>query len=421
MTQGFSETSVKSKKKRKSSSLKPAIDGEQLQQQLAEHFEDLEDPRGSQGVLHPFISIVTIALLATIGGAQGWEDLEIYGVSHEEWLSSFLKLPFGIPSADTRCGELCAFLEGYLKEFHLKMSEKSFNAWLSSLVIDLGAQVIPIDGKTLKGSYDRNGSQSALHCVSAWASEHRLFLGQVKVEDQSNEITAIPALLELLDISGSIITIDAMGTQHEIAHRIVTLGADYVLALKANHPTLHTQVKQWFKNAQASDFEGIEYSYDVRVESGHHRREKRQVWTVSISEMGDLYKQTQWSGLQTIVMVIRTRHLWNKTTREVMFYLSSLPPDAQQLGKAIRQHWSIENQLHWILDVTFGEDACRIRTGNAPENIALLKRWSLNLLTLETSFKRSTRQKARRASMDKGYLLKVLAASIPLQSNLSDT
>ena len=237
--------------------------------QLAEHLENLEDPRGAQGVLHPFISIVTIALLATIGGAQGWEDIEIYGVSHEEWLSSFLNLPFGIPSADT--------YRRLFERISPQDLEKSFNAWLSSLVINLGAEVIPIDGKTLKGSYDRKGSQSALHCVSAWASEHRLFLGQVKVESKSNEITAIPALLELLDISGSIITIDAMGTQHEIAHRIVTLGADYVLALKANHPTLHTQVKQWLQNAQNSDFDGVEYSYDVRVESGHHRREKRQV------------------------------------------------------------------------------------------------------------------------------------------------
>lgn len=290
---------------------------------------------------------------------------------------------------------------------------------MSSLVIDLGARVVSIDGKTLKGSYDRNQEQSALHYVSAWASEHRLFLGQVKVEDKSNEITAIPALLELLELAGSIITIDAMGTQQEIAHRIVTLGADYVLALKANHPTLHAQVRKWFENAQASDFKDIDYSYDARVESGHHRREKRQLWAVSISQMGDLYKQTQWSGLKTIIMVIRTRHLWNKTTREVIFYLSSLPPDAQQLGKPIRQHWSIENQLHWILDVTFREDACRIRTGNAPENIALLKRWSINLLNQETSFKRSTRLKARRVSMDKSYLLKVLAASIPLESNLS--
>ena len=179
-------------------------------------------------------------------------------------------------------------------------------------------------------------------------------------------------------------------------------------------------MKQWFENAQVNDFEGIKYSNESRVESGHHRREKRQVTAVALNQIGDLYKQTQWFWLQTIIRVIRTRHLWNKTTTEVMFYLSSLPPDAQQLGKAIRQHWSIENQLHWVLDVTFGEDACRIRTGYAPENVALLKRWSINLLNQETSFKRSTRQKSRRASMDEGYLLKVLMASIPSYSNLSD-
>lgn len=412
MAKGFAEASISKKKTSKSSSLMPALDCEQVQKQLASHFDELTDPRGSQGVLHPFISIVTIALLATIGGAKGWEDIETYGTSHKLWLSSFLALPFGVPSADT--------YRRLFERLSPSALERSFNSWLSSLVIDLGAQVIPIDGKTVKGSYDRNREQSALHLVSAWASDNRLFLGQVKVEDKSNEITAIPALLELLDISGCIITIDAMGTQHEIAQRIKALGADYVLALKANHPTLHQEVEQWFENAQARDFEGIEYSYDVRVESGHHRREKRQVWAVSLAQIGHLYKQTQWSGLQTIVMVVRTRHLWNKTTQEVMFYLSSLPPDAQRLGKAIRQHWSIENQLHWILDVTFGEDACRIRTGHAPENMALLKRWSINLLNEETSFKRSTRQKAKRASMDVTYLLKVLASSIPLQSKPSN-
>ncbi len=246
MTQGFGKTPLKSQKNCQSSLLKSATNCELLHQQLAEHLENLEDPRGTQGVLHPFISIVSIALLATIGGAQGWEDIEIYGVSHEQWLSSFLKLPFGIPRADT--------YRRLFERISPQALEKSFNAWLSSLAIDLGAEVIPIDGKTLKGSYDRNQESSALHCVSAWASEHRLFLGQVKVESKSNEITAIPALLELLNITGSIITIDAMGTQHEIAHRIVTLGADYVLALKANHPTLHTQVNQWFENAQESDF-----------------------------------------------------------------------------------------------------------------------------------------------------------------------
>ena len=233
-----------------------------------------------------------------------------------------------------------------------------------------------------------------------------------------NEITAIPALLELLDISGCIITIDAMGTQHEIARRIYDTGADYVLALKANHPTLFSQVKQWFEIAEAKNFEGIEYSYDIRVESGHHRKEKRQIWAVSIDQVGNLYKQEQWSGLKTIVKIVRTRHLWNKTTQEVMFYISSLPPDAQKIGKAIRQHWSIENQLHWVLDVTFDEDACRIRTSYAPENMALLKRWSINLLNQETEYKRSTRQKAKRASMDEEYMLKVLNASIPLHSSL---
>lgn len=250
--------------------------------------------------------------------------------------------------------------------------------------------------------------------------EHRLFLGQVKVNGKSNEITAIPALLELLDIAGCIITIDAMGTQHEIARRIQALGADYVLALKANHPTLFKQVQKWFETAQANQFEGIESSYDVRVESGHHRTEKRQVWAVSLHQMGSLYNQAQWVGLQTIVKIVRTRHLRDKTTCEVMFYISSLPPNAQQLGKAIRQHWSIENQLHWASDVTFGEDASRIRTGHAPQNMALLRRWSLNLLNQETSYKRSTRQKAKRASMDEVYMLKLLGTSIPLQFSPSN-
>lgn len=397
---------------RQSSLLLPTTDCQQVQHQLSDCFRELADPRGSQGILHPFVSIVMIGLLATLGGAWGWDDIETYGMSHQRWLSSFLSLPFGIPTADT-----------YRRVFERippPAFERSFNHWLSSLVTDLGVQVIPIDGKQLKGSYDRNQEQSALHMVSAWASEHRLFLGQVKVNSKSNEITAIPALLELLDIAGCIITIDAMGTQHEIARRIQALGADYVLALKANHPTLFKQVQRWFETAQANQFDGIESSYDVRVESGHHRTEKRQVWAVSLHQMGSLYNQAQWVGLQTIVKIVRTRHLGDKTTCEVMFYISSLPPNAQQLGKAIRQHWSIENKLHWVLDVTFGEDASRIRTGHAPENMALLRRWSINLLNQETSYKRSTRQKAKRASMDEVYMLKLLGASIPLQSSPSN-
>lgn len=413
MGQGFAQTSNATATSRTSSGLAPATDCEVVHQQLQTHLGSLDDPRGKQGVLHPFISIVMIALLATIGGAKGWEDIEVYGISHERWLSSFLALPRGIPTADT-----------YRRVFELicpRAFEQSFQGWLKTMVTDLGDHVIPIDGKTVKGSYDRSFRQSALHVVEAWSSEHRLFLGQVKVDDKSNEITAIPALLEVLDITGSIITIDAMGTQHEIARCIQRKGADYVLALKANHPTLLNQVKQWFEAAQGENFEGIEHHYDERVEAGHHRTEKRQVWAVSVHHIEGLHKQEQWAGLQSLVMVVRTRHLSNKTTHEVMFYLSSLPPNAQVIGKAIRQHWSIENQLHWVLDVTFGEDASRIRTGHAPENIALLRRWGLNALNRETSSKRSTRQKARRASMDEAYMLTVLKASLPLQHTPSSS
>jgi len=199
----------------------------------------------------------------------------------------------------------------------------------------------------------------------------------------------------------------------DIAKRVVAKQADYVLSLKANHPTLYAQVKQWFETAQTQGFERIEHSHDRRVEAGHHRQEIRQVWAVPVSQMGDLYEQQQWVGLKTIVMVVRVRHLWNKTTREVQFYISSLPCNAQRIGRAIRTHWGIENQLHWVLDVSFGEDDSRIRNGHSPENFTLLRRMAISLLNQETSCKRSLKQKAKRAAMDNGYMIKVLSAVSP--------
>lgn len=380
-----------------------AVDAMAVQREWMTTFGELQDPRGRQGVEHPFLSIVMIAILATIGGATGWEDIETYGESHEMWLSTFLALPQGIPKADT-----------YRRVFERiapSSLEQCFQQWVEQVVSTAGAQVIPIDGKTVKGSYDRNKQQSSLHLVSAWASEHRILLGQVKVESKTNEITAIPALLQLLDISGCTITIDAMGTQHEIAKQIVAKGADYVLCLKANHPTLWAEVKTWFEAAEAIAFVNIEHSVDKRVESGHHRRETRRVWAVPLSVMGPLHKVGQWAGLQTIVMVKRVRRLWNKTTRETMFYLSSLPCDALCIGRAIRVHWGIENQLHWVLDMTFGEDDSRIRTAHAPQNMALLKRLAISVLNQETSKKRSIRQKAKRAAMSPDYMLEVLTAA----------
>lgn len=405
MSNGFASPAPIDKRYSQRKGLRPAVDAEEIQQQWLSQFETLKDPRGLQGQTHTFLSIVLIAILATIGGAQGWEDIELYGESHRSWLESFLDLRHGIPHADT--------YRRVFARLDPEAVQRCFLQWVNSVVSATGAQVVPIDGKSVKGSYDRNKQQGALHLVSAWASEHRMLLGQVKVADKSNEITAIPALLQLLDLTGCIITIDAMGTQTEIARTIVDKGANYVLTLKANHPTLYTQVKTWFESTRAADFKGIEFSYDQRVEAGHHRQEHRQVWAVPLTAISELYQASAWPGLQTVIMVIRVRQLWNQTTREVQFYLSSLACDAVAIGRAIRVHWGIENQLHWVLDVTFGEDNSRIRTGHSPENMALLRRLAISLLNQETSTKRSLRQKAKRAAMDVNYMLRVLASTLP--------
>lgn len=385
--------------------LKPVMDAEVVQPQWLSQFEDLEDPRRRQGKEHAFERIVLIALLATIGGAIGWEDIEIYAESHQQWLERILDLKHGIPHADT--------YRRVFEQIAPEALQGCFLGWVNQVVEATGAQVMPIDGKSVRGSYDRSKKQSALHLVSAWSSEHRLLLGQVKVETKSNEMTAIPALLALLDSTGCIITIDARGTPTEIAQTIVAKKADYILSLKANHPTLYSQVKAWFETAQSNGFEGIAASYDQRVEAGHHRQEKRQVWVVPLEAIPAFYQPPPWTGLQSLVKVVRVRHLWNRTTREVQFYLTSLPCDAQRIGRAIRTHWTIEKQLHWSLDVTFGEDASRIRKAHSPENFDLLRRMAISLLNQETSTKRSLRQKTKRAAMDTDYMLHVLATALP--------
>lgn len=403
MSAGF-ETKSSDTKKRNRRQAQPAkvASIEAIEQSLVENFGDIKDPRVERTKKHKLRDILVIAILAVIGGAQGWEDIENYGISKQEWLEEFLELPNGIPSDDT--------FRRVFEFINPEELNRCFSRWIETLVTNMGGEIIPIDGKTIRGSYDRNQGKSALHVVSAWASEQNLVLAQMKVEDKSNEITAIPALLELLDIKGSIITIDAMGTQTEIAKKIIDKKADYVLALKANHPTLYNQVKQWFEAASALSFQGIDVSYDHRIEKGHHRTEIRQVWSVPIWALGELYQPKIWAGLQSVVMVVRERRLWNQTTREVHFYLSSLPSDAQLLGRAIRKHWGIENQAHWILDCTFAEDSCRIRSWNSPRNFALLRRIALNALSREQTYKRSLRQKMKRTSMDNNYMIQVLSS-----------
>lgn len=372
----------------------------QIQANLSSYFTDIKDPRVKRTKKHLLKDILVIAILAIIAGAKGWEDIENYGQAKQQWLSEFLELPHGIPSDDT-------FRRVFERIEPLALCD-CLTQWMQQLIPSLEQKIVPIDGKCLRGSYDREQGIKALHLVTAWVAEQNLTLGQIKVEDHSNEITAIPALLELIDIQGAIITIDAMGTQTEIVRLIRAKKADYVLALKTNHPTLHQEVKNWFETALANHFEGITLSSERRVEKGHHRTEKRVVRAVPLSELDGLYKQEQWLGLQSIVMVERTRHLWNKVTHEVQFYLSSLPADAQNLGNAIRTHWGIENQVHWTLDVTFSEDDCRIRSGNAPRNFALLRRMALNALNLEKTLPRSLRQKSKRASMNNDYMMTVL-------------
>jgi predicted transposase YbfD/YdcC len=234
-----------------------------------------------------------------------------------------------------------------------KQFQDCFLSWVNSITQKLELEVIAIDGKTMKQSYDRNQSQKPLHIVSAWSASHQLVLGKKKVNKKSNEVTAIPALLELLEIEKSIITIDALGCQKEIAALIIKKKGDDLLALKGNQKLLHKDVKNWFEVARKEEFAGREHSYHQQIEGGHHRVEKRQTCPVAVSELPPLHNQSLWTGLKTVVMVVSERRLWNKTTTEVRFYLSSLAGNAEKISQAIRSHWGIENSLHWTLDVTF--------------------------------------------------------------------
>jgi predicted transposase YbfD/YdcC len=379
------------------------LDAPTLRQRIQDCFETIQDPRKERTQLHQLSDILTIAILSTIAGGQGWEDMEVYGESKEAWLSTFLALPNGIPSADT--------FRRLFERIHPQQFEQCFEQWVKLLVEDLGVNLIAIDGKGVNGSYDRSIGRKALHLVSAWTSEHRLVLAQVKVDDKSNEITALPALLELLDLKGAIVTLDAMGTQKQIASQIHTAQADYVLTLKANHPTLFQQVKQWFKSAREQDT--LPPAVMHTTEAGHHRIDTRQGWSISLDQLPPLYQSEEWVGLQSVVVVERTRQLWNKTTHEIQFYLSSLAADDPRSPTVIRQHWSIENSQHWVLDVTFGEDHCRVRSLHAPHNLALVRRFALNALNRETSSKRSLKQKSKQAAMNDAYMLTVLAAALP--------
>ena len=393
MGKGFGQLVLKPQQQR---------EAEVLRKRVLQYFQQLQDPRVERTKDHSLVAIITIAILAVLSGADGFVAVETYGKAKRAWLETFLDLPHGIPSHDT-FGRVFGLLDP-------QELRNSFLGWVSSITEKLDLELIHVDGKTAKGSYDREGQLKALHSVSAWSSEHGLVLAQQKVDRKSNEITAVPLLLKLLNLKGTIVTLDAMGTQREIASQIKQSEGDYVLALKGNQGKLSQQVSDWFEQAQAKNWQGIESSYYEKVETGHNRIETRQVWAVSITQLPPLHRQSQWMGLTTVVMVKSTRQLWNKTTTAVRFYISSLEADAQCHNRVIRSHWSIENSLHWVLDVTFNEDASRVRQGHAAENLGLLRRLSVNLLKREPS-KQSLKMKRYKAAMDNSFLLKILAAS----------
>jgi predicted transposase YbfD/YdcC len=368
-------------------------------QGIAEHFESVEDPRIERSKEHLLIDILTIAILAVICGADGWVGIETYGKAKQNWLKTFLALPNDIPSHDT-FARVFARLDP-------EQLQTAFLSWVRSVSQLTAGEVIAIDGKTARRSYDKGQEKGAVHRVSAWASQNRLVLGQRKVDDKSNEITAIPELLKVLDLQGCIVTIDAMGTQKAIAAQIVAQGGDYVFALKGNQGNLFEDVEQLFDWATSQAFSGIEHDFYETLETGHGRIEKRRCW--SLGQVEGLIDGEKWARLTSIARVEAMRECKGQTSREVRYYISSLAPDAQRLAEAIRTHWSVEHPLHWVLDVAFREDDCRIRTGHAPENFTLLRHLAVSALNQEKTAKVGIKNKRLRAGWDDDYLLKVLA------------
>lgn len=369
---------------------------------IAAHFTALEDPRRTYLNDHPLINIVTIALCAVIAGAESWTDVESFGKSKQIWLSQFLELKNGIPSHDT-FGRVFAHMGP-------EQFQACFLSWVQAVFEVTNGQVIAVDGKKLRHSYDKAHGKGAIHMVSAWATANELVLGQVKVDDKSNEITAIPALLALLDINGCIVTIDAMGCQTEIAGQIIDQGGDYLLALKENQGNLYDDIAFFFDLAQQNGFAKVSHTYHQTVNGGHGRIEKRQCWGISGEDsLSFLRNYDAWAQLQTIVMIQSERQVNGKVSRETRYFISSLVNDARQILAAKRSHWGIENKLHWALDVAFREDDSRVRQGNAPQNLAVLRHMALNLLKQEKTAKGGIKAKRLKAAWDNDYLVKVLS------------
>ena len=378
---------------------------------ILDHFAELDDPRVERTRRHKLVDILAIAICATICGADSWVHdswvhdswvhIELFGKSKLAWFQSFLELPWGIPSHDT-FGDVFARLDP-------AQLQDCFVSWTQAIAELLPGEVVAIDGKTARRSYDRAGNKGAIHLVSAWATQNNLTLGQVKTEEKSNEITAIPRLLEMLELNGCIVTIDAMGCQREIAQQITDGGADYVLAVKENQGQLHEGIRDLFEGAAALGFDGVPYDYAGSVDQGHGRVERRECWTITEADCLDyLDPQGQWPQLKAAVKVVGHRETTAGGASQPRYYISSLSAPAEQLLAAVRSHWAIENSLHWTLDVSFREDQCRVRKDHGPQNLATLRQIGHNLLKNERTLKVGIQGKRLNTGWDEGYLRKVL-------------
>jgi predicted transposase YbfD/YdcC len=362
-------------------------------------FDGLKDPRVNRTKKHSLGDILTVAICAVICGADGWAQVEEFGDCKKKWFKTFLDLPHGIPSHDTFGRVFAALAPAAFEECFMK--------WINELATASQGRLIAIDGKTIRRSLDAANGRAAIHMVSAWSEANHMVLGQVATDAKSNEITAIPNLLELLDLRGAVVTIDAGGCHKKIAQRIVEQGGDYLLQLKGNQGTLHRETVELFDQCLTDDGHGIAYTTAATTEKGHGRIEQRRIWATS--DVSWFAERGKWKNLRSLIRVQAQRTIGERTSSECRYYISSLGADnAAGLLAYIRGHWGVENGLHWCLDISFREDDCRIRQGHAGENFARLSRIALNLLKAQTRHKVGIKTKRLCCGWSHDYLLRVL-------------
>jgi len=367
---------------------------------IADHFSDLQDPR-SDNRSHLLLDIIVIAICAAICDADTWTDVELFGQSKEQWFRKFLELPHGIPSHDT-FSRVFALID-------TEQFQESFRDWIAAVEERTEGEIVALDGKQLRRSHDKAKGKKAIYMVSAWASENSLVLGQRKVDDRSNEITAVPQLLDMLEVAGCIVTTDAMNCQVETAKKVIENDADYVFVVKENQPRLLETIQGLFDDP--NEMRWVDTDSEATVDEKHGRTETRQCWTTSDPEyLAYIASFADWPGLRSIGMIEARRSTKEGTSIKRRYFISSLESNAKRLLHAVRTYWGIENKLHWVLDLAFREDESRIRKGNGPENSAVLRHIALNLLRREDTAKISIRAKRKKAGWDNDYLLKVLMA-----------